>query len=88
MDTPQRPVSAAGLTGQARTVVRAPFIPDLATVLLADDRAAERIARLVASAPMVADAAPTAPLQVAAPEPAPGGVLDGIVAVVIGFLFG
>jgi uncharacterized protein YkwD len=88
MDAPQRPVSATGLTGQARTVVRVPFTPDLATALLADDRAAERIARLVPSVPIVADAASTAPLQVAAPEPAPGGVLDGIVTAVIGFLFG
>jgi uncharacterized protein YkwD len=87
VDAPVRPVSTAGLDGVA-TLVSAPASFDLAARHQLDEIAAARYARLVAESAAEEAAIEATDLQVtAADEPDPG-LLDGLVAAVIGFLFG
>ena len=91
VETPQRPVSSAGLDG-ASVVVAAPARHiDLATRLRIDEIAAARIAALAtanptADQPTAADA--ETDLEVRADEPAEVGFIEGIIGAVMGFLFG
>ncbi|MGZ8562725.1 MAG: CAP domain-containing protein [Candidatus Limnocylindria bacterium] len=91
VETPQRPVSSAGLDG-ASVVVAAPARRiDLATRLRIDEIAAERVAALATATP-AADQPPAADagtdLEVRADQPAEDGLIEGIIGAVIGFLFG
>lgn len=91
---PRRPTSSAGIDGVA-TVVSSPRRFELATRHLADERAAERAARLEvttvaapAVAVTVADTTSAAALEVTAAAPAEPGLLDGILGALVSLLFG
>jgi uncharacterized protein YkwD len=91
VDAPRRPVSSTGLDGRA-TVVSVPASDDLAERLRVEETAAARVASLAAAAtaaPSTADIQlASAELEVAADQAAEPGLVEGIVAAVIGFLFG
>jgi uncharacterized protein YkwD len=93
VETPQRPVSSAGLDG-ASVVVAAPARRiDLATRLQIEEIAAARVAALATATTPAADQ-PTAAadaetdLEVRADQTAEVGLFEGIIGAVIGFLFG
>ena len=94
---PRRPTSSAGLDG-VTSVVSSPFRAPLTARHMADERAADRLARMPAplvagpvttpEAPAADVAAAASDLAVSAPAPAEPGLLDGIVGAIVGFLFG
>jgi hypothetical protein len=87
MDSPQRPTSTAGIDGVA-TVVSRPAADLLTPRLLADESAAARAAALApATAVVVADEPAPAEMEVAAAGSS-GGIFDGVVGAILGFLFG
>jgi len=92
VDTPQRPVSAAGLDG-ASVVVSTPVRRvNVAIPLVLDDVVAAQVGAPVTAATAPERAAAVAEtavdLEVRAAEPAEVGLIEGIIGAVIGFLFG
>jgi uncharacterized protein YkwD len=89
VDAPRRPVSTAGLDG-TRTLVSAPRSFDLASRLRVDEVAAARAASMTAAMtpkePVVAVA--HGEMEIEAAGTPPGGLLEGVVGAVLGFLFG
>ena len=94
VETPQRPVSSAGIDGTSVTVAAPPWRLDLTSRLQIEELTAARGAAPSAAAP-AADRTTAAAewdaeidLQVRADEPAEVGLIEGIIDSVIGFLFG
>jgi len=87
MDSPQRPTSTAGIDGVA-TVVSRPAADLLTPRLLADESAAARAAALapVTAVDLTDEPAPVE-MEVAAAGSS-GGIFDGVVGAILGFLFG
>ena len=90
VETPQRPVSSAGLDGASVIVLSSTQRPDLATRLQVDEIAAARAAALVVTSPPTERPDPdvAADLEVTAGSAGDVGLLEGILGAVIGFLFG
>src|SRR5690606_29846960 len=93
VETPQRPVSAAGLDGTSVVVSVPSRRVDLATRLQIEEIAAAQAAALAVVAPAserapVADAVTASDLEVRADQPAEAGLIEGIIGAVMGFLFG
>lgn len=97
VDTPQRPVSSAGLDGASVVVSKAARRADLAVWLRFEELTAQ--AAELELSPPTSDRSLTASadeetetagsdLEVRAEEPAEVGLLEGIIGAVIGFLFG
>ena len=88
VDSPRRPVSAAGLEGVA-TLVSSPNRDDVTARLMVEEHAAARAAVISVSVASVTVDEPVAvDLEVTAAPASEPGLLDGIVGVVLGFLFG
>ena len=94
VETPQRPVSAAGLDGSSVVVSAPARRVDLATRLQIEEIAAAQAAALVITTAAAVDEATTADagteldLEVRADQRAETGLIEGIIGAVIGFLFG